>query len=202
MRIKGVFYALFHPLPMLCSVFTAGSVFEGVQRVKKSLRHRIWYIWPKVALPLLAMVWCFGLLFGILAALRCQGIGANFYGAARMAPSLWEMLSACVGPFLFSGLAVYLRETWLLLFVCGAKAFSFGFCSFGVILAFGQGSWLVRFLFLFSDCLLIPVLFLYWVRHLYERRSDWELFLCLIAALMVFSFDFWVISPFLVSILG
>lgn len=168
----------------------------------EALHRRIWYIWCKAAVSLLAFIWCVGLLLGMLTALRSEGLGAVFQRAVRVAPSAFELLSAAIAPFLLSGLAVYLSEPWLLLVISGVKAFGFGFCACGTILAFGQGSWLVRFLFLFSDCCLIPLLLFYWVRHLCGKTAAWELRACLIVALLIALVDYWVVSPFLVSILG
>ncbi len=163
---------------------------------------RFWYIGRKVTLPLFSFVWCIGLLLGMQTALQSEGFAALLRYSVRTAPSIMGLLSATICPFLLSGLAVYLSETWLLLMIAAAKAFNFGFIACGTILAFGEGSWLVRFLFLFSDYCLIPLFLLYWVRCLQGQTAPWELRIYLIIALLVCLADYWVISPFLVSILG
>ena len=166
-----------------------------------AFRRRFWYIWRKAALPLLAFVWCLCLFLGIRTALQSEGLAALLRHSVRTAPSLMGLLSAAICPFLLSGLAVYLSETWLLMMIAGVKAFCFGFCACGTILAFGDGGWLVRFLFLFSDYCLIPLLLFYWVRHIQDQAALPELCVYLITAVLICFVDYWVISPFLVSIL-
>lgn len=202
MFMKG-YFTLFFIRSRCYAPFSRPDLFwGGLQGMTEALRRRIWYIWCKSAVPLLAFFWCVGLPLGMRTALRSDGLIAVFQCAVQVVPSPVGLLTASVAPFLLCGFAVYLSEPWLLLIISGVKAFNFGYCACGTILAFGQGSWLVRFLFLFSDCCLIPLLLLYCVRHIRSRTADWELRACLIIAVLIAFFDYWVISPFLVSISG
>jgi len=69
-----------------------------------------------------------------------------------------RLLLTCIIPFAVLLVAVFLSEYWLIPLICLYKAFTFGFCGYGIGLMFGQASWLVRVLFMFSDCMTIPVL--------------------------------------------
>lgn len=64
-------------------------------------------------------------------------------------------------PFLFAAYATYINNTILLLSACSVKLFSFGFAGYLVWAAFGSAGWLMHFLMLFSDVVLVPVLCLF-----------------------------------------
>lgn len=159
----------------------------------------------KTSPAFLALSWCLGLVCGILAARTARDTLIPLMRAAAGRP-VWilDLLIVTTLPFLISAYAASLSEPWLLLAISAAKAFIFSFCAYGVSLAFGQSSWLVRFLFLFSDSCLIPVLFLFWLRHI-EKNAPvrrWELIVCLAVAVIVGIIDYRIISPFLVALLS
>lgn len=153
----------------------------------------------------LALSWCLGLVCGIQAARTASDtLIPLMREAVRRPVSILGLLNVTVLPFLISAYAVSLPEPWLLLIISSTKAFIFGFCAYGVRLAFGQSSWLVRFLFLFSDSCLIPLLLLFWLRHIGNKKPvrRWELIACLAAAAIVGTIDYRFISPFLVTLLS
>ena len=153
----------------------------------------------------LALSWCIGLICGIQAARTASDTLIPLIREAVGRPvSIPGLLSVNVLPFLLSAYAVSSSEPWLLLIISSAKAFIFSFCAYGVRLAFGQSSWLVRFLFLFSDSCLIPILLLFWLRHIGKNTPvrRLELFACLAAAVNVGIVDYRFISPFLVTLLS
>lgn len=162
----------------------------------------IW--WKKHSPRLLAMSWVSGMLLGgIAAASAGDYLVSLMRQGAVCSASISGLLAAVLLPFLLSAFAVYLHEPWLLLIISAFKAFGFGFCAFAVGLAFGQSSWLVRFLFLFSDVSLMPVLYLYWLRHIQPDVSHrpWEIPGCVCIALLLGWIDYCYIAPFLVSVL-
>jgi hypothetical protein len=161
----------------------------------------IW--WRKTAVRLLAISWCLGIILGYLAAVSAKSVISDVVQRCVNADlSVVGVLAVTVLPFLMSAFAVSFSEPWLLLFLSTFKAFSFSFCAWGVCLAFGQSSWLVLFLFLFSDIFLIPALYFYWVRHIHlDRISIWGNGLYILYALAIFALDYWVIGPFLRVIL-
>lgn len=159
--------------------------------------------WRKFSPWLLALSWFLGMLLGVPAAVAASSfLVPMMHQSIQCAVSIPGLLAATVVPFLLSAFAVSLSEPWLLLIISTFKAFSFSFCSCGVSLAFGQSSWLVRFLFLFSDHLLIPLLYLYWMRHIRGQaiNRSWELYGCIGAALLVGGIDRFLVAPFLASL--
>lgn len=160
-------------------------------------------LWSRFCKHLLALCWCLGLLLGILAASASDDLVSMMRRSLSCPVSIPGLLAATVLPFLLSAYAVSLSEPWLLLPICMVKAFGFGFCAFGVSLAFGSAGWLVRLLFLFSDVCVIPVLFFYWLRHIRgdAARSYRDLVCCLIAAVAIGAMDLYFVSPFLVKLI-
>lgn len=161
-------------------------------------------IWRKTSPWLLALSWFLGMLLGVPAALAAsEFLVPMMHESVQCSVSITGLLASTLLPFLLSAYAVSLSEPWLLLIISALKAFGFSYCACGVSLAFGQSSWLVRFLFLFSDHCLIPVLYLYWLRHIHgqTKAAVWELPACIGAALLVGSIDYCLIAPFLVSLI-
>lgn len=162
----------------------------------------IW--WRKTAVRLLAISWCLGIILGYLAAVSAKSVISDVVQRCVNADlSVVGVLAVTVLPFLMSAFAVSFSEPWLLLIYSTYKAFSFSFSGWGVCLAYGQSGWLVLFLFLFSDLFVIPLLYLYWLRHIQGdiAPTAWELPLFLSAALLVGAVDYCFIAPFLTSLM-
>jgi len=153
---------------------------------------------------ILTLVWLVGILCGCVAGHFSRGVcGTVVSSSASCVPSLFGSVCAAVLPFLLSAFIISFGEPWLLLIFSAFKAFSFSFCAWGVCLAFGQSSWLVLFLFLFSDLLLLPMLYLYWLRHIGgEKNSPLDLGLVLLFPVLVGCLDHFIIAPFLASVLN
>ena len=116
---------------------------------------------------LLALSWSLGLGAGALTF----RYGRNHL--ASLMPSVFSSRSSIVGyassallPFLFSVTAVYFSIPLLLAVVCFIKAFLYAYVSCGVYHCFGNEAWLIHWLLLFADTLSVPLLYLYWQRHI------------------------------------
>ena len=86
----------------------------------------------------------------------------------------------------------------MLFVLCFLKAFLFSFVSMGVLAYAGSGGWLLRYLFLFSDCVTLPVLFGYWFGFVSAPiKSRLVLTTCvvLLALAVVTILDYHVIAP-------
>lgn len=160
--------------------------------------------WRKVCLWLLAFCWIVGLVVGAyVAQSEAETVIDLVRRSVQCEMTISGVMSVCVLPFLLSAFAVLICEPWLLLFISTLKAFRFSFCAWGVCLAFGQSSWLVLFLFLFSDICLIPLLVFFWIRNIrgHANLRLFEIVGFLIAAVSVGLVDYLFISPFLASLM-
>ena len=161
-------------------------------------------LWRRTASRFLAISWFLGIALGCLAAETARSVLVDLIrrcvGAEQ---SIIGVLTVTALPFLLSAFAVSFSKPWLLLFISTCKAFSFSFCAWGICLAFGQSGWLVLFLLLFSDVLLVPLLYFYWLRHIRGDQGPdvWELPVLLAAAITVAFIDHQFVAPFLVALM-
>lgn len=166
--------------------------------------HDLPYFWRKGSPYFLAFSWISGLVCGIVAfSSACDFQISWMRGVPYGSVSIVSMLCVTCLPFLFSAFAVYLSKPAFLLLISFGKAFCFSFISLGVQFAFGSAGWLVRWLLCFSGCISAPVLYLYWLRHIDGGKGfSWLETLCFLSVfLLMASFDFVEISPFLASLI-
>lgn len=160
--------------------------------------------WRRSCRSFLALVWLAGLCCGTAAYLSSDGQLISLMRSVLYAPvSIVGMLCVTVLPFLLSALAVFLsRPAWLLP-ICFGKAFLCSFVSMGVFQAFGAAGWLLRWFLLFGDCVNIPVLYWFWLRHLCREQplDGWECTLLCSLGLLICSINYSVVSPFLTSLI-
>lgn len=116
---------------------------------------------------------CFlsGLFFGVWMSYGVEFSVSLMRGVMDSAVSIVSLLGVLLLPLLFSALAVYFSKPRWLFGIAFLKAFSFAFVSAGICTGFGSAGWLVRSLILFSDGLSLPLLWLYWLRHIPGRRT-------------------------------
>ena len=153
---------------------------------------------------LLAFSWVLGLFAGAVCAIMSgNSLSSMMRTAASGSVSIVSLMSAVLLPLLFSAFAVYISQIWLLFPLAFGKAFLFSFLGVGLMTAYGSAGWLVRCLFMFSDCLILPVLWLYWLRSLegWNRFSIRNATTAFLTAGIIGSFDYYVVSPFLASLL-
>lgn len=186
--------------PFRISLYSAG---KGLQMRKPNIDAK--KLWNTISPYLLCGFWLTGLLAGAISARMCaESLASLIRSAASASVSITGILMVGILPILLSAYAVYFSEPWLLLIISMGKSFSFAFCGCGVSLAFGQSSWLVRFLFLFSDLLLMPLLLSFWLHHIkgnnpVKRKG---LLPYLFTAGIVCWVDYRFIAPFLVTVMN
>lgn len=154
---------------------------------------------------ILALAWFLGLISGILfSVMASDSVFPTMRAAATGCVSISGLLSAILLPLLFSAFAVYISQPLLLIPIAFGKAFVFSFVGMSVMAAYGSAGWLVRFLLMFSDCMMLPFLWWYWLRYLSGSRASAFCSTALLVSLAVIigSFDYRVISPFLADILS
>lgn len=140
--------------------------------MRVSLNRSLPVWWHRSCKWLLACCWCVGLLAGACSAASISNSFFLLMRAAQSGVSIFGLLMTALLPFLFTALAVFLSEPRLFLPIAFCKAFSFAYCGVGIGLAYGLAGWLVRFLLLFSDGCLIPVLYWFWLKHISDLRRS------------------------------
>ena len=146
---------------------------------------------------LLITVWFIGLFLGI-------GIYDPMYSSLMCSVLLQPVSIVGLVMILFLPLfSVYvsliLNKPIISVIVCFLKAVSFGFTGCLITHNYGNASWLVRLLFLFSDHCCVILLFVFWFYFFCSfasNRTKYHSVFFLIAVLIAM-FDYFVISPFM-----
>lgn len=152
----------------------------------------------------LAFVWLGGLVCGILLSLSAGQTYISWMRGMPLAPvSIVGLLLVSCLPFLCSALAVLFGKAILVLPVCFGKAVLFAFVSFGVLQSSASGGWLLRWLVMFTDVALMPVLYFFWLRCLVgDRRIRFgHIFLLVAVVFLIAVVDCSIVSPFLVGLI-
>lgn len=183
-----------------------GSILPKTGRYtmqKSVITHRSAGVWQRICPYLLVSFWVAGMALGCLFGhWEQEPLCRLIRQTVLIKPSLIGSCCAAILPVMLSCFVVSIGEPWLLLFISAFKAFSFSLCAWGVCLAFGQSSWLVLFLFLFSDICIIPVLYFFWLTALRNQDNSHLLdALFVFFALIVGLLDYLFVGPFLASIL-
>ena len=153
----------------------------------------------KLSTIILAFCWFAGLLTGCFFA---DHAGNFHYSMMRRAVSGSVSIAGLVVvvlPFLFSAFAVYLSKTWLFLPFCFFEGFQFAYLAGLVSASFGEAAWLIRLLLFFTEGWVIPVLLWLWFRWIGEggRQAIRQIAVCAVFCAVVWSIDYFVVSPFL-----
>ena len=149
----------------------------------------------------LIISWCLGILFGyffyepsFLSMMRC---------AVMLPVSIVGLLSCLYFPLLFSLLSVTMNRPIIIMIVCFLKAASLGFSITILGELFATSTWLIRFLFLFSDSCFCVVLLVLWLRRFYHAKihNYCDFFVCSVIGIGIAAVDLFVISPLLQGLL-
>ena len=159
----------------------------------------------KYSLVILAFSWFLGLFLGVVFSIAAgDSIISLMSTAVSSRVSIVGLLTAILLPFLLSAFAVLICEPCLLVVIAFGKAFVFSYLSLGLMAAYGSAGWLVWLLLMFSDCCFLPLLMLYWIHFIFGGRSQAIPVTAMIgfAAVAIGSFDFYIVSPFLASLIS
>jgi len=158
----------------------------------------------RVTATILAFVFCFGLLAGSLTAVLTEtSYFLMMRTAASYRVSIFGLFPVLLLPLLFSAFAVYISQFWLLIPIAFIKAFFFSFLGAGFLILSPDSGWLMRMLFMFTDCLSLPVLCWYWLYACHYRNVTPGQTISAFAVVAGIGFlDFQFISPFLASLLS
>ena len=154
--------------------------------------------------PYLALCFSLGLIAGaVLAAASGSSLNSMIPLAADKPGSLSGVLLTALLPFGLSAFVGLIGELLLLYPIVFWKAFLVSFIGVGVMGAYGSAGWLMRLLLLFSECCTLPLLILFWIRLLTGQGSR-TMFSALnvLAAVLIGSLDYCIVSPFLANVIS
>ena len=116
--------------------------------------------------------------------------------------SIVGLLTVLFLPLLISSLAALFSIKSIILLVAFFKGLTFCCCSAHIIAAFGDAGWLLRWLLMFSDSLMLIPLVWFWNRNIFGScKSFWfDITVCSIIGVAVGIVDLVFISPLLVSL--
>lgn len=155
----------------------------------------------KYSTMILAFSWTLGLLFGI-CSIVAGSFGPAFQQATDLLPSCFSIISVLLLPIMISLLAVFADLRWIIFPLAFLKALAFAYVGWSVVITFGSAGWLIRLLFMFSDCASVPLLWWFWNKAL-TMEFD-ALIPASVATVMtvlgIGIVDYGVVAPFLVSL--
>lgn len=186
-----------------CTPFCRGMIqmfFDSDVRRRRRTAHFSSTAAPsrrRMARFLLALAWVFGLLSGILLFHFAGTPLLPLMRRAAVAPvSITGLLTVSLIPFLITALAVSLFRSAIFP-LCFLKAFLFAFCAAGIASSNGPHGWLYGRMTMASQWMLLPVLYLLWLRLLpgSPKISRWEAAGFVFAALLIVFFHHCIVSP-------
>ena len=152
---------------------------------------------------LLVLCWIFGLFAGYFFIIgHGDSISSLMHTAVNQRVTIVGLVLTLFFPLIISAMAVHLRSPLVLLVLVFLKAFCFSGCYFAVGIAFKGAGWLVRWLLLFSDSCMVVMLLWLWLEIIAGEVHTFKhsLITCVISAIIVGCIDYFVISPFLVTL--
>lgn len=149
----------------------------------------------------LACAWIIGLIAGAFPAgsTQCSSPQGTFTLVAGSTVAV--QLVIVLLPLLFSVLAVYIGRPVFVLAIATVKAFLFTYVGIGILLSCGKAGWLLQLLIMFSDTLILPILWMFWHKVLDGQQILHCSMAAAIPTLAVACLDFYIISPVLANLL-
>lgn len=136
----------------------------------------------------LAFSFFIAFLFGIFTFSQSEdSIIPLMRGSTLSSVSIFDFVTCALLPFLLSAIVVYLNQLRFLYLICSMEAFLYSFVSMVFIYAYPAPGSFIRLIFLFGDFILLPLLFLYWIRIHSNGRSHintWTLLFLAAASLL------------------
>lgn len=146
----------------------------------------------------ICLAWILGLTYGMFISVNSSALVLS---CIRCVPN--ERLTLCgmiltrISPVVISALLIRISYSLLYLFAY-FKAFCYGFCMFGLLIAFGTSGWLISIFLLFSEFFAISVLFWFWIADSYETSDKFRknLIISIIVITMVGLIEYYFVSPY------
>ncbi len=153
----------------------------------------------------LFLCWIVGFVLGFGFHFTCSSYIIPMMRSVLNQPvSIVGMLASVFLPFCFTYISVITNKPIYILIVSFIKAMSFAFAGAALSDLYDSATWLVRFLFLFSDYCLLPFLFWLWYEILADHQ--WtairnKFYLCLSIGITASMINYLAVIPFLSNLL-
>ena len=129
-----------------------------------------YHLSPLSRVVLLILVWLVGLCVGYLL---CDPSYFPLMRCAVIQPVSIVGLFICIFlPLILSYFFVLFEKPIYILIVCFIKSVAFGFSNALIASIFDTSSWLIRFLYLFSDTLFLIFLMMFWLKSIYDKNTS------------------------------
>lgn len=161
-------------------------------------------LWCKLSVFLLAMLWCLGLILGVIVSSSAGEAFSSLMRLAFQSPvSIISLLTVTLLPFLLTAVAVFFSKTWFFLPICFLKAFSYGYAMHAIVLSYGTSGWLIQLIFTIIDSLTMIVLLWLWIRHIAGRQQTFRIdgTVCVAVLLTTVFIEYYLVSPFLATLI-
>lgn len=106
-------------------------------------------------------------------------------------------------PFTLSIVAVSFSKQWIIYLISVYHGFSCGFCIYNLLVSYYDAAWLIALMVAFSANLGQISLILFWIRCMNHSNHCWkrDAIMCFLLLILIGCLDYFVISPFLITIL-
>lgn len=154
---------------------------------------------------ILAFAWISGLLLGaVFSASASAELSSVMLAAAHTGVSIYGLLAVRLLPFLLSALSIYFSQPILLYAVAFLKAFLYSYMGTGLFMACCSAGWILFSLLMFSDTIMLPILWLSWLRYIPGQRSaSYRCHaICAFFAVAVGCIDYTYIAPYLAHLIS
>ncbi len=150
---------------------------------------------------LLSLFWILGLMSGTALAPASDVLQNLIYSSCSVHTPFFGVVLRCILPFLISTLILCFMNRSFLFAFCYCKGFLLSLCICALTQSYFQVSWILLLLFFFSDLILTPVLFYFWIKYIDAHEvSVCKLFPFLVVSILTACIDYLYISPLLIQV--
>lgn len=152
----------------------------------------------------LAFLWCLSLGFGLLLAYTNQALTVSLmYTAPKCSVSIVGLFIILLFPLLLSAAAVKFSVHAVIYPIVFTEGIAFGYFLLGSILTFGSFGWLISLMLSFSSlAFIVPKISFYFQCFSDNPNLSQKLLSCVLAAVIIGTFDYCITNPFLISIVS
>lgn len=153
-------------------------------------------------LLLFFLFWVLGLLLGAYAAASSHNTYTDLIteAARKGIASYLSLLFIVFSPWALSILLYRTPSKLPFMLIVLFKAFTFSFSTYAILTTFSSAGWLVRYLIMFSANVSVVAFLWFWIRRLSSSVTNKLLTLTAFVVFIAVSVDFWIISPYLISL--